>query len=134
MELVLTLGVVAVTIPAILGLLGIGFASEKCASDDTTLTAMTSVVVAQLRGNAEISSTTETIADSPYCFDNQGTLLAKSAPGTIYSCQVSLRHPEETELPDVGAHFSILTLAFTWPAGAPPESQNKKVIHVTLPR
>jgi uncharacterized protein (TIGR02598 family) len=130
-EVVFSLGLVAFALVSMLGLLNVGFSSGRQAAADTLLVSMASIIEAQLRADPSVTSATMT-APKEYYFNYQGNSVESNSSEVLYYCKVSLRQPSQSEVADVGANFSILTLAFSWPFNASSAHQTNEVIHVTI--
>ncbi len=155
-EVVLALGVAAVALVAIIGLLGVSVNTSGSAGHDTLLVAMSNGVLNDLRGaefDALWKDTPRTQksptapspgvvwADSTYFFSNEGALVdaaRKADFATTYQCVVK-KTPDPTSQLTPGSPFNFvrLQLTFTWPVSAhsdPAKRPNRQTIYASIAR
>ena len=144
-EVALALGIVAFALVPIIGILGIAMTTNTESGSDTSIAAMTTLVLNDLRSapfnamgeavpsdpaNYQIASLNTTLADSTYYFSNEGSLVyvgdptkmaASTASQVVYECWVRKTADTSTQTPNAdptkpGTYNQIrLQLLFSWP-------------------
>jgi len=153
-EVTLALGLIAVGILSVLGLLGTSLASRSQARNDVVLASMSTQVLAKLRaapfwalGSDDLATGTAgplpaTLDESVFYFDLNGSEVAKTATGVgnepVFECRVR-KAPDEALAGVSGGQENLVEveLYFTWPVAAstdPAKRPEQCRVHTSVAR
>lgn len=155
-EITLAIGVAAVALVSIIGLLGVSADANGAAGRDTVLVTMTTQVMNELRGAPSFEAlwaeepraagfvpkptgrTSEVPHDTSYFFDADGRQMKAGTRDVIYECTVrktpDLPRREDNKGP---SNLLKLQLVFTSPVTArqPPEKRpNRRIVNASIAR
>ena len=161
MEVVLALGIIAIAMVGIIGLIAFSMNSAKDSKDDTAVALMTQAVVSQLRetgyavvtNNGAFTNTSYSggAATTTYFFDASGNMIrdtsgapvtvATSLPATaspLYTCAITALNPVNAAIykspisnPPTGG-LAFIKLDFAWPYKAVIKNLQHKIIFTSL--
>lgn len=143
-EITLALGVAAIALSAIVGLLSITLKNSKSAMDDTLVAEMTGDLVNTLRKQSftNISKATNVYFDISgkriNSLDSDGVIQGMAqtdalAKGAVYECVPTVTADTNTLSPDGSANLWRIALKFRWPAGA-SSTVTQKNLHADIAR
>jgi uncharacterized protein (TIGR02598 family) len=155
-EITLAIGVAAVALVTIIGLIGVSADSNGAAGRDTVTVTMTTQVMNELRGAASFEAlwakdpramgfvpkpngTTSPIPlETSYFFTEDGRQVVAGATDVIYECTVrktaDLPRPQENKGP---SNLLKLQLVFTSPVAAnpiPDKRPNRRIVNASIAR
>jgi prepilin-type N-terminal cleavage/methylation domain-containing protein len=151
MEVVVALGIVAVILVSILGMVSIGLQSSRESKDETNIAMMVQTVISQLRssGYTNISNTLPAGTTDYVCyyFDSSGAPICNTTgvmtgstnslivPGgvtgkPIYTCVVMNKTPAAAASFVMPLKYAYIRLDFAWPYSA--SHQRHKYVYTSL--
>ncbi len=120
-EVVLSLGVIAFAIIAIIGLLSMSLRVGKEANEDTLLPMMAVRIIDSMRSVAYRDLDRDFPGGKQVFFDSRGIETTNSAE-QIYQCEVQWPPDPPSPGEDLSGRMRRAVLAFTWPKGSTNQS------------
>jgi uncharacterized protein (TIGR02598 family) len=138
-EVVIAMGISAVSLVTALGLLGVSLNSQDLSTNDTVLVSMTERVLSDLRsapfdtlwnekpgGLTPVAQSPNPPADSHYYFSREGDLVEENDLQAYYDCVVRKVRDEPSRSPNLGPYNLMrLEVEFSYPKRRSGSSQGQ---------
>lgn len=124
-EVVVAIGIISLSLIAILSLLTVGLDASRKSSAATVLSSMAE----QLAGEIETSPNLS-FPISRY-FDSTG--MSNSSSQSLYTCQITTNYVSSAEMASVSTNLVRVSMTFIWPSSAPAANRQTQTFYLTLP-